>query len=81
LPDLPVILAVEDEELLRAFVHDALKEGGFDVVIVASADEALTLYQSGVVKYSALVTDVNLNGTKNGWQLAREIREIDAVFP
>lgn len=27
------------------------------------------------------VSDINLNGTKNGWELARQIREIDPVFP
>jgi CheY-like chemotaxis protein len=81
LPDLPVILAVEDEELLQTVVHDALEEGGFDVVISASADEALTLFHSGVAKYSALVSDVNLKGAKNGWELAREVREINPAFP
>jgi len=81
LPDLPVILAVEDEELLQTVVHDALEEGGFDVVISASADEALTLFHSEVAKYSALVSDVNLKGAKNGWELARQVREIDPAFP
>jgi DNA-binding response OmpR family regulator len=81
LPELPVILAVEDEELLQTVVHDALEEGGFDVVISASADEALTLFHSEVAKYSALVSDVNLKGAKNGWELARQVREIDPAFP
>jgi CheY-like chemotaxis protein len=80
LSDLPVILAVEDEELLQTLVHDALEEGGFDVVISAS-DEALTLFHSGVAKYLALTSDVNLKGAKNGWELARQAREIDPAFP
>jgi CheY-like chemotaxis protein len=81
LPEMPVVLAVEDEGPLQDLVHDTLKDGGFDVVIAASAEEALTLFQSGVVKYSALVTDVNLNGPKTGWDLARQIREINGAFP
>jgi hypothetical protein len=35
--------------------------------------------RSGVVKYRALVTDVNLKGTMNGWMMARKLREIDQV--
>jgi CheY-like chemotaxis protein len=81
LPEMPVVLAVEDEGPLQDFVHDILKDGGFDLVSAASAEEALTLFQSGVVKYSALVTDVNLNGTKTGWDLARQIGEINGAFP
>jgi CheY-like chemotaxis protein len=81
LPEMPVVLVVEDEGPLQDLVHDTLKDGGFDLVIAASAEEALTLFQSGVVKYSALVTDVNLNSPKTGWDLARQIREINGAFP
>ena len=30
----PVVLVVEDEEPLQEIVHDALKEGGFDLTTV-----------------------------------------------
>lgn len=79
--ELPVILVVEDEEPLQGIVHDALKDGGFDLVTTASGEEALTLFESGVVKYAALVTDINLAGGMTGWDLARELREADASFP
>ncbi len=79
--ELPVILVVEDEEPLQGIVHDALKDGGFDLVTTASGEEALTLFQSGVVKYAALVTDINLAGRMTGWDLARELRETDSSFP
>lgn len=79
--ELPVILVVEDEEPLQGIVHDALKDGGFDLVTTASAEEALTLFESGVVKYAALVTDINLAGGMTGWDLARELREADSSFP
>jgi DNA-binding response OmpR family regulator len=80
-PELPVILVVEDEEPLQGIVHDALKDGGFDLVTTASGEEALTLFESGVVKYAALVTDINLAGGMTGWDLARELREADSAFP
>ena len=78
---MPVILVVEDEELLQAVVHDTLKEGGFDLTTVASGEEAVAMIESGVVKYSALITDVNLRGPMKGWEIARFVRQIDPTFP
>ena len=40
---MPVVLVVEDEEPLQLVIHDGLKDGGFDVLVVASAREALAL--------------------------------------
>jgi DNA-binding response OmpR family regulator len=77
LSDLPIVLVVEDEEPLQLVIRDALKDGGFDVLIVSSAREALALLHSGVVRYSALVTDVDLADRRNGWDVARQAREID----
>ena len=77
MPDLPVVLVVEDEEPLQLVIHKTLKDGGFDVLAVASAEEALALLQSGVVKYSALVTDIALKDGVNGWDVARQARDID----
>jgi ActR/RegA family two-component response regulator len=48
LPDLPVVLVVEDEEPLQEIVHDALKEGGFDLTTVASGKEAMAMMCSEV---------------------------------
>jgi CheY-like chemotaxis protein len=77
----PIVLVVEDEESLQEIVHDALKEGGFDLTTVASGQEAVAMIESGVVKYSALVTDVNLKGPMKGWEIARLVRQIDPAFP
>jgi len=77
----PVVLVVEDEEPLQEMVHDALKESGFDLTTVASGQEAVAMIESGVIKYSALVTDVNLKGQMKGWEIARLVRQIDPAFP
>ena len=58
-----------------------LSEGGFETDILSSAEEALTLFKGGIKTYKALVTDVNLKGRLSGWDLARQIREIDPTFP
>jgi DNA-binding response OmpR family regulator len=78
LPDPPVVLVVEDDEPLQLVLHDGLKDGGFDVLVVASAKEALALLRSGVVKYSALITDIKLADGHKGWDVARQAREIDS---
>jgi CheY-like chemotaxis protein len=81
LDNVPIVLVVEDEEPLQEIVEDALKEGGFDLTTVASGPEAVAMVESGVVKYSALVTDVNVEGPMKGWEIARLIRQIDPSFP
>ena len=81
LEGVPVVLVVEDEEPLQEIVHDALKEGGFDLTTVASGEEAVAMIESGVVKYSALVTDINVKGPMKGWEIARLVRQIDPAFP
>lgn len=77
----PLILIAEDEYLLQGIVEDALSEAGFAVDILSSAEEALTLFKSGTKAYKALVTDVGLKGRMSGWDIARQIREIDPGFP
>ena len=79
--DVPIVLVVEDEEPLQEIVRDALKDGGFDLTTVASGEEAVAMIESGVVKYSALVTDINLKGSMKGWEIARLVRQIDPAFP
>jgi DNA-binding response OmpR family regulator len=77
--ELPLILVIEDEYVLQGFVDDALTEAGFATEIFSSVEEALTLYQSG--KYKALVTDIGLKGTWNGWEGARQVREREPNLP
>ena len=79
--DLLVILVVEDDQLVQDMVKEALSEGGFEPAIAASGEEAVTLLQGDKAKYRALVTDINLDGTMSGWEVARHAREIDPEFP
>ena len=81
MPELPLILIVEDEYLLQGVVEEALTDGGFASDILSSGEEALTLFKGGLKNYKALVTDVSLKGRMSGWEVARQIREIDPAFP
>jgi CheY-like chemotaxis protein len=79
--ELPTVLVVEDDPLLQGVVEDALDEGGFKVTTVGSAEEAITLLTGKATTYCALITDINLPGGMDGWEIARIAREIDAAFP
>ena len=76
-----VILVIEDDEAVQVIVEEALIEGGFEPAIAASGEEAVTLLKGGLIKYRALVTDINLVGRMDDWEVAKRAREIDPEFP
>jgi DNA-binding response OmpR family regulator len=79
---LPVILVVEDDQLVQSVVEENLADGGFEIVIASSGENALALLDASEGKYRALVTDINLGRDKiDGWDVARHAREIDPNFP
>jgi DNA-binding response OmpR family regulator len=80
--NLPVILVVEDDQLIQSVVEASLTDGGFEIVIASSGENALELLDASEGKYRALVTDINLGRDKiDGWDVARHAREIDPAFP
>ena len=78
--ELPV-LVVEDDQGIQGIVEEALTEAGFKPAIAASGEEAVTLLKGNKTTYRALVTDINLRGRIDGWEVARQAREIDPAFP
>ena len=80
--NLLVILVVEDDHLVQSVVEESLTDGGFEIVIASSGENALELLDQPERKYRALVTDINLGPNKiDGWDVARRAREIDPNFP
>jgi DNA-binding response OmpR family regulator len=79
--EVPLILVVEDEYPLQGIVEEAITEGGFETDILSSGEEALTLFRGHIKDYKALVTDVRLKGKISGWEVARQIREVDPGCP
>jgi CheY-like chemotaxis protein len=67
--DARVVLLVEDEALVRIFASDILAEAGFRTLEACSADEALTVLEAKP-DIVALVTDVKMPGSLNGFGLA-----------
>ena len=80
--NLQVILVVEDDHLIQSVVEESLTDGGFEIVIASSGEDAVQLLDTAKGKYRALVTDINLGtGNIDGWEVARRAREIDPEFP
>ena len=73
------ILVVEDDPLIREFVVEALREVGFHVIHAANGEEALAWCRRRVA--DVLVTDIQLPGKINGWQIAEGCREHNPDLP
>lgn len=72
LPNTASVLVVEDEPILRLYVSDVLDQSGFDVVAVSSGEEALSRLEQGGL--CAVVSDVVVPGSIDGFELARRVR-------
>ena len=69
-----MVLLVEDETLIRAFVSDVLRDAGFEVVEAASAAEAV-IALSAHPEVDTLFSDLELPGGPDGLTLAHHIHE------
>jgi DNA-binding response OmpR family regulator len=78
---LVMVLVVEDDQMIQAIVEEALTEGGFEASIAGTGEEAITLLQDDKDKYRAVITDVNLCGKFDGWEVAKRARQIKPDLP
>ena len=65
-------LVVDDEELIRWSLHNALEGLGFSVEVASSGDEALELLNSA--EYDIVITDYKMPGL-SGLELLEKIKE------
>jgi DNA-binding response OmpR family regulator len=79
LQDLIMIMVVEDDQIIQALVEASLTEAGFEPAIAASGAEAVTLLRGN--RSHHLVAAINLLGTMDGWEVAKQAREIDPTLP
>ena len=68
------VLVVEDEPLVRALAVDVLEEVGFVVLEAPTADYALVVLEKRE-DICVLLTDVDMPGRLNGFQLARIVQD------
>jgi signal transduction histidine kinase/ActR/RegA family two-component response regulator len=78
-PQLPMrLLVVDDEIFVRDLLRDILEGESCDVSIAESGSEALALFRE--TDFDGVFTDVGMPGM-SGWELAREIRQINKKIP
>jgi DNA-binding NtrC family response regulator len=70
----PKILLVDDDDVLRTVVGDALVSGGFDVESVADSPTAVAAYVR--TRHDLVLTDILMPGC-DGLELIRGIRQHD----
>src|SRR4051794_20373932 len=76
----PVILVVEDEELVRLSAAEYPRFSDFQVVEAATGDEAVALLSSGLA-VDLVFSDVRMPGRLDGYGLARWLSKHRPALP
>lgn len=76
-----LILLAEDETLLQMPAEDALRAGGFDVLLAGDGAEAIKFLDRSIDDISGLVTDVRMGDGPTGWDVARHARTLNPQLP
>jgi signal transduction histidine kinase/CheY-like chemotaxis protein len=72
------LLVVDDECFVRELLGDILEGEQCDVYLAESGSEALSVFRE--TEFDGIFTDVGMPGM-SGWELAREIRQINKDIP
>ena len=72
------MLVVDDEDFVRELLSEILEGEHCDVYVAASGGEALSMFRD--MEFDAVFTDVGMPGM-SGWELAREIKQINTSIP
>jgi len=76
---LPIrMLVVDDEYFVRDLLRDILDGENCDVCVAESGSEGLSMFREK--EFDGVFTDVGMPGM-SGWELAREIRQINKQIP
>ncbi len=68
-------MVVDGDVLVRHALADYLRHCGYSVLEAASSDEALNVVQGADVPVAAVLCDVSIGGSLNGFQLRQWMRE------
>ena len=69
----PVVLVVEDDELIRLNAVDLIECAGFDVIEANDADEAIGILLARA-DIAVVFTDIDMPGSMDGTKLAHYVR-------
>jgi PAS domain S-box-containing protein len=74
------ILLMDDEEMIRDFASEILKELGYTVALAKDGEEAITLYKEALeagASFSVVLMDITIPGGMGGKEAIREIVKLD----
>src|ERR1700761_3526244 len=74
-----VVLVVDDEYLMRGVLKEILKDSGFYVIALESAEQAIW-YLSKLVHIDVVLSDIKMPGM-DGFELARWVHENKPNIP
>ena len=76
-----LVLIAENESEIRLVLQDSFEDGGFEVILASSGEEAIAALDANADTVRALLTDINLETTVLGWDVARHARELRPDLP
>lgn len=76
-----IILLIEDEPTIALILETVLSDSGFEVTTEIHAFSALAEIERRALAYQAIITDIDLGGALDGWQIARRARELAPEIP
>jgi CheY-like chemotaxis protein len=72
---LQCVLIADSEVLVRNALAEYLRHCGYRVIQAATSDEVIEVFQHGTTTPAAILCDVALGGTMNGFELRGWLRE------
>jgi two-component system, cell cycle response regulator CpdR len=75
------VLYVEDQALQQAEGDAALRDAGYQVLLASDGEGACAQLRAHRRDIDALVTDIDLTSSLDGWQVAAVARGINAGLP
>ena len=76
-----LVLIAENEAAIRETLQASFEDGGFAVVLASSGEEAMAALEANGAGVRALITDIKLDSTVTGWDVARHGRELNPNLP
>jgi two-component system cell cycle sensor histidine kinase/response regulator CckA len=76
----PLVVLVEDEELIRRLLERVLESAEYEVLVAADGEQALRMIDKRVGEIAVLLTDLVMPGM-SGLELARAARERQPDLP
>src|SRR5215211_2410496 len=75
-----VVLVVEDDVLVREAIAQDLRSDGWEVLVSGTGEDAIA-HAHGDGRVDVLLTDIQLAGHLDGWDVAEQFRAVNPDVP